>query len=85
MHRQRNNAGTGTIRMVTIWMSQQGPARCCQEGLREHNARTRPIVSNKILGFLETPSNRLASRGRPDRDIGLSRRNPAFMTQRLWI
>jgi hypothetical protein len=77
--------GPGTSRMVAIWMSQEGPARRCQEGLRKHNARSRPIVSNKILGFLETPFNRLASRGRPDRDVGLSRRNPAFMTQRLWI
>jgi len=54
-------------------------------GLAGTQRTNRPVVSNKILGFLETPSNRLASRGRPDRNIGLSRRNPAFMTQRLWI
>jgi hypothetical protein len=71
--------------MVTIWMSREGAARRCREGLRECNARTRLVVSNKILGFLETPSSRLAPRGQPDRDIGLSLRNPAFMTQRLWI
>jgi hypothetical protein len=77
--------GPGTFRMVAIWTSREAAARRCREGSRERNARTRPVVSNKILRFLETPSSRLASRGQPDRDIGLSRRNPAFMTQRLWI
>jgi hypothetical protein len=52
------------------------------EGLREHNAQASPVVSHKILGFLETPSSLLASRGQPDRDIDVSRRKPAFMTQR---
>jgi len=70
--------------MVAIWMSQEAAARHCREGLRKRNARTRPVVSHKILGFLETPSSQLASR-QPDRDIGLGRSNPVFMTQRLWI
>jgi hypothetical protein len=54
------------------------PPDGCLEGLREHNARASLVVSHKILGFLETPSSRLASRGQQDRDIGVSRRNPAF-------
>jgi hypothetical protein len=53
-------------------------------GLRARNARTRPIVSHKILGFLETPSIP-ACLAPPTGHIGLNRSNPTFMTQRLGI
>jgi hypothetical protein len=42
--------------MVAIWMSQEDAARRYREGLQECNARTRPVVSDKISGFRETPS-----------------------------
>jgi hypothetical protein len=44
--------------MVAIWMSQEAAARGYREGMLEGNARTRPVVSDKISGFVETLSNR---------------------------
>ncbi|MBR1274385.1 hypothetical protein [Bradyrhizobium sp. AUGA SZCCT0283] len=62
-------------------MSQEAAARRYREGLLERNAQTRSVVSHQILGFLETPSN--PARRRQPEDIGFSRNNPAFATQRL--
>ena len=68
--------------MVAIWMSQPAAARRRREGLRKRNARTRLVVSHKILGFLEPLSSR-PLRGQADGDISLGGNNPVFMTQRL--
>ena len=40
--------GTGNNSDGPIWMSQEAVARSYREDLRECNARTRPVVSNKF-------------------------------------
>jgi len=48
MRLQRNNAGTGNNSDGDNWMSEEAAALPCREGLRERNAPTPLVVSNKF-------------------------------------